>query len=233
VAVAIADKMDAILAFFSIGETPTGSRDPFALRRAALGVIRIVLENGLRLPLREVLSASGFNGAGVIEFFAERLKVSLRERGARHDLVDAVFALGDDDLVRVVTRVEALSEFLATDDGANLLAAFRRAGNILNAEARKGELPSGPPERPAGPAEEAALFDALEVCRPRVRTALAEEDFVATLSALAGLRGPVDAFFDRVLVNSPVPDERENRLALLQQVREAMGQAADFSLVSG
>ena len=231
--VALSDKLDTILAFFSIGETPTGSRDPFALRRAALGVIRIVLENGLRLPLNAVIAASEFPGEGVPAFFAERLKVLLRERGSRHDLVDAVFALGDDDLVRVVARVEGLSAFLATDDGANLLAAYRRSGNILDAEARKGPLPRTGPLHRSEPAEEASLFDALQRSRSEVQSALAEEDFAGALNALARLRAPIDAFFDRVLVNSPVAAERENRLALLADVREIMGRAADFSLISG
>jgi len=233
IAVALADKMDTIFAFFSIGETPTGSRDPFALRRAALGVVRIVLDNGLRLPLGEMIAATRFDGAGVMAFFAERLKVLLRDRGARHDLVDAVFALGDDDLARVVARVDALAAFLASDDGTNLLAAYKRAGNILNAEARKGALPQVQARRPGGPAAEVGLFDALQDCRPRVEKALAGEDFAAALSALARLRAPVDAFFDGVLVNSPVAAERDNRLALLTEVREAMGRLADFSLVSG
>ncbi|MGH7022765.1 MAG: glycine--tRNA ligase subunit beta [Caulobacteraceae bacterium] len=232
-AVALADKMDTIGAFFSIGETPTGSRDPFGLRRAALGVIRIVLENNVRLPLGELIAGSSFPAGGVIAFFADRLKVSLRERGARHDLVDAVFALGDDDLVRVVARIEALAAFLATSDGANLLVAYKRAGNILAAEARKGPLPPNSPRRVDAPAEEAALFVALDACRPRVSDALESEDFPAALAALASLRGPVDAFFDAVLVNSPVAAERANRLSLLEEVRAIMGQAADFSLVSG
>ena len=232
-AVALADKLDSILAFFSIGEAPTGSRDPFALRRAALGVIRILIENGIRLPLRQAFEASAFDGDGVLAFFADRLKVSLRERGARHDLVDAVFALGDDDLVRVVARIGALTEFLATEDGANILAAHRRAGNILDAEARKGALAKDPSRRVEAPVEEVALFDALADCRPTVVDALAREDFAIALSALAGLRAPVDAFFDRVLVNSPVAAERDNRLAILAEVRAVMGQAADFSLVSG
>jgi len=233
IAVAVADKMDTILAFFSIGEVPTGSRDPFALRRAALGVIRIVLDNGLRLPIGDVIATSGFDGAGVMAFFGDRLKVLLRERGARHDLVDAVFALGDDDLARVAARVDALTLFLESDDGSNLLAAYKRAGNILNAEARKGALPETGAHRPDAPAEEATLFDALRTCRPHVQTALAREDFAAGLSALARLRTPIDAFFEEVLVNSPVAAERANRLALLMEVREVMGQVADFSLVSG
>ena len=232
-AVALADKLDTLLAFFSIGEAPTGSRDPFALRRAALGVIRTLTENGVRLPLRQVIAASAFDGEGVLAFFADRLKVALREQGARHDLVDAVFALGDDDLVRVVSRIEALTSFLAGEDGANLLAAYKRAGNILDAEARKGELALGPSHRVDAPVEEGALFDALDACRPKVVDALAQEDFARALSALAGLRAPVDVFFDRVLVNSPLATERNNRLAILTEVRAVMGLAADFSRVSG
>ena len=232
-AVALADKMDTVLGFFSIGEKPTGSRDPFALRRAALGVIRIILENRLRLPLRVVIAASQFPGDGVLGFCAERLKVLLRDRGARHDLVDAVFALGDDDLTRVVRRIDALGEFLASESGANLLAGYKRASNILAAEARKGPLPGGGAERPAGPPEEVALFDALRDVAPKVVAELDKEDFAASLAALATLRAPVDAFFDGVLVNSAVPAERDNRLRLLGEVRDAMGQAADFSLVSG
>ena len=233
IAVALADKMDTILAFFSIGEAPTGSRDPFALRRAGLGVIRIVLENRLRLPLGRMIHASPYPGEGVADFFADRLKVLLRERGARHDLVDAVFALGDDDLTRVVARIDALAGFLAHEDGADLLAAYKRAGNILRAEARKQPLPDGKPVRPAAPAEEAALYDALRDGRPRLEAALAAEDYTAALEALASLRRPLDAFFDGVLVNSAVAAERDNRLRLLGEVRETMGLVADFSRVSG
>ena len=224
--------MDTILGFFSIDEKPTGSRDPFALRRAALGVIRILLENRIRAPLASIIAASDFVGEGVLEFFADRLKVMLRDKGARYDLVDAVFALGDDDLVRVVARIDALASFLATQDGANLLAGYKRAGNILAAEARKGPLPTEPPRRVAEPKEEAALFDALSAARTPIQTALAAEDYPAALRALAALRAPVDAFFDKVLVNSPDSGERANRLALLGEVRDAMGQVADFSLVA-
>jgi glycyl-tRNA synthetase beta chain len=234
VAVALADKMDTILGFFAIGEKPTGSRDPFALRRAALGAIRILLENGLRLPLADLIAASPYSGEGVAAFFAERFKVMLREAGARYDLVDAVFALGDDDLVRVAARIEALAAFLAGDDGANLLAGYKRAGNILNAEARKGPLPDGPAERLEGaPAQEADLIAALGSARPQVAAALEREDFAGALAALAALRAPVDAFFDHVLVNSPDQGERANRLRLLGEVRGAMAEVADFSLVSG
>jgi glycyl-tRNA synthetase beta chain len=200
-------------------------------------VIRIILENGLRLSLGglldELSARTGLRPQGLMGFFAERLKVTLREAGRRHDLVDAVFALGDDDLVRVVARVEALSGFLASEDGANLLAAFRRAGNILAAEAKKGELPSGAPSRVAVPVEEAALYDALQAVAPAIETALAAEDFAAAMIAMAGLRAAVDAFFDAVLVNSEVPAERANRLRLLAQVRDAMLRVADFSKVAG
>ena len=237
IAVALADKLDTLIGFFSIGEAPTGSRDPFALRRAALGVIRIILENGLRFSLGDLVEdlagRCGLQPNGLIAFFAERLKVALREAGRRHDLVDAVFALGDDDLVRVVARVEALSGFLASEDGANLLAAFRRAGNILAAEAKKGELPSGAPSRVAEPAEEAALYDALEDVAPAIDESLAAEDFSAAMIAMSGLRGAVDAFFDGVLVNSEIPAERANRLRLLARVRDAMLHVADFSKVAG
>jgi glycyl-tRNA synthetase beta chain len=141
--------------------------------------------------------------------------------------------LGDDDILRVVDRIDALAVFLATTDGGNLLTAFRRAGNILNAEARKGPLPDGSPGRPSAPAEEAALFDALHAGRPEIEKALASEAFAAALETMSRLRPPVDAFFDAVLVNSPVPAERENRLRLLNEVRDVMGQVADFALVSG
>ncbi len=227
VAVALADKLDTLVGFFAIDEKPTGSKDPYALRRAALGVIRIILEAGLRLPL------SSFAKEDLLAFFADRLKVALKDQGKRGDLVDAVFALGDDDLVRIVARVDALSTFLATDDGANLLAGYKRAANILKAEEKKGPLPSGEPVRAAEPVEEGALFDALAALAPKLDAALAAEDFTGAMTALAGLRAPVDAFFDKVLVNSEVAAERENRLRLLQQVQGAMGRVADFSLVTG
>jgi glycyl-tRNA synthetase beta chain len=227
VAVALADKLDTLVGFFAIDEKPTGSKDPFALRRAALGLIRIILENTSRIGLRTLASDE------LLAFFADRLKVALKDQGKRGDLVDAVFALGDDDLVRIVARVEALSGFLATEDGTNLLQGYKRAVNILKAEEKKGELPTGAPSRAAAPAEEGALFDALTAAAPKLDTALAAEDFTGAMTALAALRGPVDAFFEKVLVNSDVAAERENRLRLLQQVRDAMGRVADFSLVTG
>jgi glycyl-tRNA synthetase beta chain len=265
VAVALADKLDTLVGFFAIDEKPTGSKDPFALRRAALGVIRLVLENGLRLPLEDacefamryagperpvaisewtesrINNASGRQmvseievGYEVVAFFADRLKVLLRDQGKRHDLVDAVFALGDDDLVRIVRRVEALDAFLATDDGANLLAGSKRAANILRAEEKKGPLPSGEPVALAGaPAEETALITAASSAAAAVDAALETEDFAAAMRALAALRAPVDAFFDKVLVNSDVAEERDNRLKLLGQVRAVMGRVADFGQISG
>ncbi|WP_337188379.1 glycine--tRNA ligase subunit beta [Phenylobacterium sp.] len=317
-AVSLADKLDTLTAFFAIGEKPTGSRDPFALRRAALGVIRIVLNSELRIPLRAVVAdwykalrcyvdpgralwvstpklVAHLGAAGraksrefdtylrefdealldgrpqvvamdrevdlvfdrlerethsgdvlfefrpyeevsseIVAFFADRLEVWLRERGQRHDLVAAVFALGDDDLVRVVARVSALDAFLKTDDGANLLAGYKRAVNILKAEEKKGPLPAGAPARMASSApEEAALIAAVSDLDGVLDAALDAEDFAAAMRALSGLRAPVDAFFDKVLVNSDVAEERENRLRLLTRVRDAMGQVADFSQVTG
>jgi glycyl-tRNA synthetase beta chain len=167
-------------------------------------------------------------------FLADRLKVLLREEGARHDLVDAVFALGDDDVVRICRRVEALGRFLASDDGANLLIGHKRASNILAAEAKKGPLPQGAATlQPGAPPEEGALVHAIDTAEPIVEHALAAEDFAGAMRALAALRNPVDAFFDKVLVNSEVPAERANRLRLLGQVRGLMDQVADFSQVSG
>ncbi|WGM40090.1 glycine--tRNA ligase subunit beta [Caulobacter sp. NIBR1757] len=230
IAVALADKLDTLVGFFSIDEKPTGSKDPYALRRAALGVIRIILESGKRLALNTV---SGVRANDLMPFFADRLKVTLRDQGKRFDLVDAVFALNDDDLVRIVARVEALDGFLKTDDGANLLAGYRRAANILKAEEKKGALPTGTLVESAGPPEEQALIQAVLALSLKLEPALAAEDYTAAMTALAALRAPVDAFFEKVLVNSDVPEERTNRLLLLQQVQSAMGKVADFSLVAG
>jgi glycyl-tRNA synthetase beta chain len=226
--VALADKLDTLVGFFAIDEKPTGSRDPFALRRAALGVIRILLQSRTRLPLRQFVSAE------LLLFFADRLKVLLREQGQRHDLVDAVFALGDDDLVRIVSRVNALEAFLGTEDGQDLLAGYKRAVNILKAEEKKGPLPSGDPVDMAGaPPEEAALINEIGHMEVEVGKALATEDFAAAMTKLAAIREPVDAFFDKVLVNSDLETERDNRLRLLAKVRDAMGRVADFSQVAG
>ncbi|MEN5361777.1 glycine--tRNA ligase subunit beta [Brevundimonas intermedia] len=319
VAVALADKLDTLVGFFAIDEKPTGSKDPFALRRAALGVIRLVLENNARVGLRSAMDAAvdagistevgvieklaslgegqhaeahellevhglphmraistangvtsqvhiwpsvfpfaSFNrrafeyafrenkifggqydlvdkGEGLLAFFADRLTVLLRDRGQRHDLVTAVFALGDDDLVRIVRRVEALAAFLATDDGTNLLAGYKRASNILRAEEKKGPVPTGMVQTglPNQPEPETVLAFAVGAARTAVEAALETEDFAAAMTALARLRAPVDRFFEDVLVNSDVPAERENRLKLLGQVRDVMGQVADFGQIAG
>ena len=251
VAVALADKLDTLVGFFKINEKPTGSKDPYALRRAALGVIRIILDNGLAVPLNTTLTkalrqssfihdevADGFIGAGsevvpdIVAFFADRLKVTLRDQGKRHDLVDAVFALGDDDLARIVARVEALDGFLKTDDGKNLLAGYKRASNILKAEEKKGPLPTGAPAEPAADsAAEVGLYNALRLLDKPLRDALAKEDFTGAMTQLAELRGPVDAYLDGVFVNEP--EHRDNRLRTLAAVRDAMGQVADFGLIAG
>ncbi|WP_420561097.1 glycine--tRNA ligase subunit beta [Tepidicaulis sp.] len=237
-AVALADKLDTLTGFWSIDEKPTGSKDPYALRRATLGIIRIVLENDMRLPLRLAvnLPSWGDRSDDLPPFFADRLKVHLREQGARHDLVDAVFALeGQDDLVLIVKRVEALGEFLKTDDGANLLAGFKRAVNILKAEEKKdgrsfdGAVNAGLLKEP----EEKALHAALESARSEAARAIEAEDFANAMSALAKLRAPVDAFFDKVTVNAPEAEIRENRLNLLSGIRAATGAVADFSRIEG
>jgi glycyl-tRNA synthetase beta chain len=226
VAVALADKLDTLVGFFAIDEKPTGSKDPYALRRAALGVIRIILDNGLRLPLAK------FGKEDLLAFFADRLKVTLKDQGKRHDLVDAVFALGDDDLARIVARVEALDGFLKTDDGKNLLAGYKRASNILKAEEKKGPLPEGQAEEPAADsAAEVGLYQALRLLDRPLKDALAKEDFTGAMAQLAELRGPVDAYLDGVFVNDP--EHRDNRLKTLAAVRAAMGQVADFGLVAG
>ena len=240
VTLALADKLDTLVGFFAVDERPTGSKDPYALRRAALGVIRIALENGVRLSLAAELVkhalVTGDLPSGLLPFFADRLKVLLRDQGRRHDLVDAVFALGDDDLVRIVARVEALDAFLSTEDGANLLAGYRRGVNILKAEQKKNpaETYTGAvdPARLALP-EEKALAEAVAQARTALDRQVAAEDFAGAMTSLAALRKPVDAFFDKVLVNDPDPAVRLNRLQLLSQMRDAAGQVADFSLVTG
>ena len=244
VSVALADKLDLLTGFWAIDEKPTGSKDPFALRRAALGVIRIVLENGLRLRMGELLARVNPAMAGeantlatdLLSFFGDRLKVHLKDEGARHDLIDAVFALeGQDDLLMVVKRVEALGSFLATDDGANLLAGIKRAANILRAEEKKDGKPvEGAPhaDHLTEPAE-IALAAAIDTARGEIRKALAEENFAAAMTALAGLRAPVDTFFDDILVNADDPALRMNRLRLLAEIREATRTVADFSKIAG
>lgn len=298
VAVALAEKIDTLVAFFGIDEKPTGSRDPFALRRAALGVIRLIVENGLRVKLGEVIkrhlplvarSAGAsighdvgkdleelvfgivgndntvaaedlhahlkpyvsdaakqtilvdvFNkclrGASeVLPFFYDRLKVSLKEKGVRHDLIDAVLALGgEDDFVRLLARVEALSNFLATDDGKNLLAASKRASNILRIEEKKDGPHDGAVD--AGllsQDEEKALADALVAAHKQAAPLIEAEDFTGAMAAFAALRAPVDAFFEKVTVNAPEAPVRANRLRLLSQIRATLNLIADFSKIEG
>ncbi|HET6621838.1 MAG TPA: glycine--tRNA ligase subunit beta, partial [Dongiaceae bacterium] len=249
VAVALADKIDSLVGFFAIDEKPTGSKDPFALRRAALGVIRLILENGLRLKLRDVFgfAYSGFYDQGgfeqnqpkaaiaqLLDFFADRLKVALREQGVRHDLVAAVFALGDeDDLVRLMARVKALQDLVESEAGANLLAAYRRASNIVRIEEKKdGAAYDGAPDAARfTQGEEGRLSEALaresEVARKRI----ANEEFIAAMGSLSNLRAPIDDFFDRVTVNDPDPSLRANRLRLLSTIRATLNAVADFSKI--
>jgi glycyl-tRNA synthetase beta chain len=268
--VALADRIDTLVAFFAKGIRPTGSKDPFALRRAALQAIQTILVNGTRMRLgptidqaKAGLGEQGFDTAELLDFFADRLKVQQREAGVRHDLIDAVFALGgEDDLVRLLARVEALQAFVETEDGANLLAGYKRAANILKKEAptssvtpAKAGVSGGEevserqeaPEMPASagmtngfmgfsydpePAEQ-ALADALAVAEPKASAAIEAEDFAAAMSALASLRGPIDAFFDKVTVNDSDADKRNARLALLEKIRVAVHNVADFSKIEG
>ena len=258
VAVALADKADILTGFFAIDERPTGSRDPYALRRAALGMIRLILENRLRVPLRAVFSAAyeiyrqtlpTFAAASpeglppeavvnqLLDFFADRLKVHLREQGVRHDMIAAVFALGDeDDLVRLLARVHALEAFVASEDGANLLTAYRRARNIVAIEEKKDAAKyEGVDVDAAALAapEEQRLHRELEVAREVSAAAREAEDFSAAMGALAALRPSVDAFFDEVTVNTEDSHLRVNRLRLLSAIRSTMEESADFSKIEG
>ncbi|MFN3944367.1 MAG: glycine--tRNA ligase subunit beta [Allosphingosinicella sp.] len=292
VAVSLADKLDSLAAFFAIGQQPTGSRDPFALRRSALGAIALILENDLRFPLDtvrpELVEGRSFSGAEeqgrastgsartdwwdeLAAFFADRLKVQQREAGVRHDLIDAVFALGgEDDLVRLLARVKALQAFVETPDGKDLLAGYKRAANILKkenhpspftgegqasgasqGEGRAGAVPSPSAAGAASPSpargegkaqktlsytplpEESALIAALDSAEPRARAAVEAEDFEGAMSALASLRAPVDAFFDKVTVNDPDERKRAARLDLLARMRDAVHRVADFSRIEG
>lgn len=299
IAVNIADRLDTLAAFFSIGERPTGSRDPFALRRAALGFLQILVKSGLRLPLSDVLVQAAVLvivsrlGAlssvtfpdlldhdkddheitaevgtftyrhgdrvavrwkaeltpniergkiieevtglaeSILDFLEDRLKVQQREAGVRHDLIDAVFRLGgEDDLVRLLARVKALQAFVGKQEGADLLAGYKRAANILKKEGWTGEGVRRPPPYSAE-VEESELDDALDKAEPRVAQALADEEFERAMAALASLRGPVDAFFDKVTVNDPDSVKREYRLGLLARMRDAVHRVADFSRIEG
>ncbi|MCK1303948.1 MULTISPECIES: glycine--tRNA ligase subunit beta [unclassified Bradyrhizobium] len=245
VAVALADKLDTLVGFWAIDEKPTGSKDPYALRRAALGVIRLIIENGLRLSLMKMatsaLAALSLKPADaqklpsdLLAFFADRLKVQLREQGARHDLVDAVFALGgQDDLLMIVRRVEALGKFLESEDGKNLLAGIKRASNILGIEEKKDKrtFDGAPDAALYGLGEEKALAKAIGEVTAEASAAVAKEDFAAAMSAMAKLRPPVDAFFEKVRVNDDDAKVRENRLKLLNEIRSATRAMADFSKI--
>jgi glycyl-tRNA synthetase beta chain len=251
ITVALADKLDTLVAFWATDEKPTGSKDPFALRRAALGVIRIVLENKVRLSLLKTTKSAaaaiktGTRHAAVnraqlpadlLVFFADRLKVQLREQGARHDLVDAVFALeGQDDLLLIVRRVEALAQFLDSEDGKNLLAGYRRATNIIRIEEKKDNrhYTGAPQAKLYREAEEKTLAKVIETAEAEASRAIAKEDFAAAMGAMAKLRPSVDSFFDKVTVNVDDKPLRENRLKLLNQIREATGAVADFSKIEG
>lgn len=244
VAVALADKLDQLAGFFAIGEKPTGSGDPYALRRAALGVIRIIRENALRLRLLPLIEEAGHNfrhhgvhpapAQDILDFLADRLRVQLRGDGARHDVLAAVFAAGaDDDIVRLLARTDAVTALLASEDGANLLTAYRRAANILRIEERKDGPHDAAPDRDLlrEPAE-LDLDQALQAL-PVILRRLDQEDFTGAMAGLAGLRAPLDSFFDRVTVNAQEPELRRNRLRLLNQVRVTMDRVADFSRIEG
>lgn len=247
IAVALADKLDTLAGFWAINEKPTGSKDPYALRRAALGVIRLVINNEIRFPLGPISQSAfashvtagygmGDQVVDLLPFFADRLKVQLREQGARHDLVDAVFSLGgQDDLLMVVRRVEALGKFLETDDGKNLLAGTKRAGNILSIEEKKDKRAfDGTPDPSLYKLdEERALAKAIDQVKSEAGGAVAKEDFAGAMRAMAKLRPAVDAFFDKVKVNDDEPKVRENRLKLLNEIRAATRAVADFSKIEG
>ena len=256
VAVALADKIDTLVGFWAIEEKPTGSKDPFALRRAALGVIRLIMENGVRVNLmtvfrqaHEVLRSDMHQsdaavqetftfGQDLLSFFADRLKVHLREQGVRHDLITAIFALGgEDDLVRLLARVEALRSFLETTDGANLLTAYKRAANILRIEEKKDgrryDHADGLDDKHLKENAESRLYQKLMEVGPVVTNTLEKEQFSDAMGVLASMRLLVDAFFDNVTVNADDPALRENRLKLLSLIRSSMNQIADFSQIEG
>ena len=253
VAVALADKLDTLIVFFAVDEKPTGSKDPFALRRAALGVIRLIVENGLRIPLAEIFRKGWFlkgeldSGVSnsllpdplvddLLAFFAERLKVHLRDKGVRHDHIDAVFSLGgEDDLVRLLARVDALRKFLDSDDGENLLVAYRRAANIVRIEEKNDgrQYKDKPVVGLLDLDQELALFDRLLDVGPRIKAGIDDERFTDAMQELASVRTTVDAFFDNVTVNVEQPEQRENRLNMLAYIRRALDQVADFSRIEG
>ncbi len=244
VAVALAEKLDVLTGFFAVDEKPTGSKDPFALRRAALGVIRLITENSVRISLAEVISkaissyGATFDAPNILDisadlmaFFADRLKVQQREKGMRHDLIDAVFSLGgEDDLVRLLARVDALQEFIGSDDGVNLLAAFKRANNIL---AKSGDFdradPCGVNEEPA----ELALVKAMYDMGKEVTVSLKSENYLDVMTRLAELREPIDRFFEEVMVNVDDITIRNDRLSMMSAFVNVVNRVADFSKIEG
>jgi glycyl-tRNA synthetase beta chain len=237
VCVALADRIDTLASFFAKGIKPTGSKDPFALRRAALAIIQTILANGTRMSLRQAFAMAEAMPeiSELMDFFADRLKVQQREAGVRHDLIDAVFALGgEDDLVRLLARVKALQGFVETDEGRDLLAGYKRASNILKKEKWGGEKRDS---RVRGnddlASEERALVDALDAAEPKASAAIEAEDFTTAMAALASLRAPIDTFFDKVTVNDTDPATRERRLNLLLRFRDAVHRVADFSKIEG
>ncbi|GLQ77929.1 glycine--tRNA ligase beta subunit [Mesorhizobium huakuii] len=242
VAVALADKLDTLVGFWAIDEKPTGSKDPYALRRAALGVVRILVEDRIQLRLSSIFASAGarYEGSGadqirdLLAFFHDRLKVYLRDQGARHDLIDAVITPQSDDLLQIVRRVEALGSFLDTEDGKNLLAGTKRAANILAAEEKKKTAVAETVE-PALFKENAekSLFAAVNQAEKQAGEAIQNEDFSAAMLALSALREPVDSFFEGVLVNDEDLAVRANRLALLNRIRAATSQVADFAKIAG
>lgn len=229
ITVALADKLDTLVGFWAIDEKPTGSKDPYALRRAALGVVRIILERGIRLPLLAVIK-----DADLLSFFHDRLKVYLRDQGARHDIIDSVLTPEADDLLMVARRAEALTAFITSEDGKNLLAGTKRATQLLAAEEKKGTVVADAVSDALLKLDaEQALFAAIKVASAEAADAVAKEDFRSAMQALSKLRAPVDKFFDDVLVNDEDAAIRANRLALLKAIREATGTVADFSKITG
>lgn len=227
--VALADKLDTLIGFWAIDEKPTGSKDPYALRRAALGVVRVLLERKARLPLSAVVK-----DGDLVSFFHDRLKVYLRDLGARHDLIDAVLTPDADDLLMVARRVEALTAFVTSEEGLNLLAGAKRATQLLAAEEKKGTQVAATVDPALLKLDaEKALYAAVTQASAEASAAIASEDFRSAMEALSKLRGPVDEFFADVLVNDDDPAIRANRLALLGLIRAATGTVADFSKISG
>jgi glycyl-tRNA synthetase beta chain len=234
VTVALADKLDTLTGFWAIDEKPTGSKDPFALRRAALGVIRLILENDLRVSLSSLLGAAGEAKDDLLSFFFDRLKVYLKDQGIRHDVIDACLAMdGADDLTLLVKRAKALSDVLGTEDGVNLVQGYKRAANILTqAEEKDGvEYSFGADPKFAEVDEEHALFDVLTATSPAIAADLKAEDFAGAMGKMAALRAPVDAFFEAVQVNTDNQTVRRNRLNLL--IRQTVGQVADLGRIEG